>query len=56
MEDFRDKPWKPRAAVVVDVKEVYTIKLENISFKSLPQNLRDRQIFFDRILYCNITL
>jgi predicted pyridoxine 5'-phosphate oxidase superfamily flavin-nucleotide-binding protein len=25
-EDFRDKPWKPRAAVVIDVEEVYTVK------------------------------
>jgi len=26
MEDFMDKPWKPRAAVVVDVEEIYTVK------------------------------
>jgi len=25
-EDFRDKPWKPGAAVVIDVEEVYTVK------------------------------
>jgi hypothetical protein len=24
--DFRDKPWRPRAAVVVEVEEVYTVK------------------------------
>ena len=26
MEDFKDKPWKPRAAVVVEVEEIYTVK------------------------------
>jgi predicted pyridoxine 5'-phosphate oxidase superfamily flavin-nucleotide-binding protein len=26
MEDFRDKPWKPRAAVIVEVEEIYTVK------------------------------
>jgi hypothetical protein len=26
MEDFKDKPWKPRAVVVVDVEEIYTVK------------------------------
>jgi hypothetical protein len=26
MEDFKDKLWKPRAVVVVDVEEIYTVK------------------------------
>ena len=26
MEDFKDKPWKPRAAVVIDIEEIYTVK------------------------------
>jgi hypothetical protein len=26
MEGFKDKSWKPRAAVVVDAEEIYTVK------------------------------
>jgi hypothetical protein len=26
VEDFSNKPWKPRVVVVVDVEEIYTVK------------------------------
>jgi hypothetical protein len=35
MEDFKDKPWKPRATVIVDVEEIYTAKPREYGKKTM---------------------